>query len=147
MIIENTQKLYESELYFSKIKYDIRITGTRNSSRLLEEYIDTYSNLSITNNPISLESIYRKFNQYNYSIKKLSYKNVNFIQTKLPSLTLEFSTNQDALNMIKKLKSSPSELQLCIDFKEDEVAFINFNLKKVTQLLIWISIERLIMKM
>lgn len=128
MIIENTKKKYISNLYYSKRNKIINITGTKNSSQILYEYLITFANFNLIPVKFDINTIYTAFNNFDYIIKKISYKDVNFLETKLPLLTLEFINNHDALNMIKKLNAIPSEIVLYLHLDNSGEATISFKL-------------------
>ncbi|USK71783.1 hypothetical protein [Peribacillus asahii] len=125
---ESLQKVLISYLHINKKKNSGMISGNLTACQLFEEFLSINSPLTLRSRAISFESMLAQFNSFNYSIYKLSFSNVKFLNTSLPTITLEFNNNHDALNIIKKINSKPCKVSLQMNF-EDDTAKLTTNLK------------------
>lgn len=125
---ESLQKTFISQMYINKIRNVGTISGNSTACRLFEDYLSTNSKIQLKPRSITYDSILSQLKNLNFSITRLSFSNVRFLQTQLPEITLEFNSNHDAFNIIKKLNSQPSKLFIKVIFNGDFVK-LTCNLK------------------
>lgn len=125
---ESLQKIIICTLHINTKKNCGIISGNSTACQMFEEFLENNSPIILRPKAIPFESILSQVSSFNYSINKLSFANVKFLQINLPTITLEFNNNQDAFNIIKKVNSNPFKVLLQLNF-EDDCAKITANLK------------------
>lgn len=112
-------KVMEAQIYIKN--NSLVIMGSPTSCQFLEDYLHANSSIIFKPVPFKFEEIINSFKIFDYNIYKLTFYNVNFLSSRLPSITLEFKNNHDAFNTIKKLNAKPMEMVLKLNFDEDTV--------------------------
>lgn len=106
------------------------IYGDRNACISAERLINTKINNFLYSRKLLLNQFLKQINDYDYLIKELKFTEVKMLNTRLPSITLEFINNSDSLNIIKSLNASPSYAKLLVFSENEEECYIQIFLNE-----------------
>lgn len=132
VISEAANKTFRCDvIIFIQHEYMV-LYGDKTACSSLGAFLDTKSPFNPYTYTLNLNDLTSKFNDSDYYIKKVKFKNVGFLGISLPALSLEFNNNSDAFNILKKIPSSPSNIKLLVYLqKENYTLDINLNLGKI----------------
>ncbi|KAF6614976.1 hypothetical protein ABFY57_25205 [Paenibacillus polymyxa] len=137
---EVLSKAYKASCMFSKSGNYAVIYGSKAACSNLERYLEKEAHISFYSYRVELKGILNKISSKQYQIKKIEYYNVEFFNVVLSALTLEFKTNLDAQQTLKKIPTSPSKTSIEIYYNGGWYT-LNFDLINNSVKLIYDSLK------
>ncbi|MDC7726398.1 hypothetical protein [Bacillus cereus] len=132
VISETANKTFRCDVIIFIQNGYLVLYGDKTACTSLDEFLYTRSPFSPYTYVVRLDDLFSKLGGIIYFIKEIKYKNVKFLGTSLPSLSLEFNNNTDAFNTLKKISSPPSNITLIVDFQGEDCSLdVNLNLGNI----------------
>lgn len=127
--LEVCKRVYKANCIIFKKRKRILIYGNSVACSNCVYFFEKKLNIQLHTYSIPFNKLLKTLKTKDYEIKNIEYKEVEFLNTLLDNLSLEFKSNNDAQKILKQINVNPTKLRMKLH-NLTQIYFLSINLSE-----------------